>query len=267
MKKTVRHYQLNITDSCLPEGTARLAFLSDLHNCSWGRNNDQLIRLLWAERPDAVLCGGDMITAYPGEPMDTGLSLIRRLSSLFPVYLGVGNHELRLRLYPEVYGSMYEEYLQAVGKTDAIILSNACVSIQAGSLPLCIYGLDIPRFYYKRFHREYLPMDFLYDSLGKPQKNAVNVLMAHLPRHMRNYLRWGADLVLSGHCHGGIVGLSENRGLISPDFDLMAPFTRGSVWFGRRLGIISAGLGEHTLPVRIRNPRELDIIDIRVSHA
>lgn len=262
MKKTVTHYELNTEKIPESEKPVRIAFLTDLHNCTWGEHNRLLLSLIKAEKPDLVLCGGDIITAHPGTDMEEGLSLIRRLSESWPVYLGVGNHELRLRLYPEVYGSMYQEYLDEVGKTSAVILADGKADITVRDVPLTVYGLDIPPFFYKRFRREYLPMALLKKKLGVPDSERINILMAHLPRHMRNYLRFGADIVLSGHCHGGVIGLSDNRGLISPDFDLTARYTRGSINVEGRLGIISSGLGEHTIPFRISNPRELVIIDI-----
>ena len=81
MKKTVTHYELNTEKIPESEKPVRIAFLTDLHNCTWGEHNRLLLSLIKAEKPDLVLCGGDIITAHPGTDMEEGLSLIRRLSA------------------------------------------------------------------------------------------------------------------------------------------------------------------------------------------
>ena len=72
----------------------------------------------------------------------------------------------------------------------------------------------------------------------------------------------GRDKVLSGHYHGGVVGLGAHRGLVTPDFRLFSKNCRGLFLTGGTCQIISAGTGEHTIPVRIWNRRELIITDI-----
>ena len=42
--------------------------------------------------------------------MDAALAFIRNLSGQVPVYAANGNHEYRLRIYPETYGDMYDTY-------------------------------------------------------------------------------------------------------------------------------------------------------------
>ena len=60
--------------------------------------------------------------------------------------------------------------------------------------------------------------------------------------------------------HGGMVRLPFFGGVISPDLRLFPKYCRGDFQKGNRHLIVSAGLGEHTLPVRIFNPRELVLI-------
>ena len=39
----------------------------------------------------------------------------------------------------------------------------------------------------------------LEELMGKPDPEAINILLAHNPKYGRTYFRWGADLILSGH--------------------------------------------------------------------
>ena len=50
---------------------------------------------------DLVIIGGDQIVAKPGENLDPGLSFAERLAEEYQVIYGCGNHEYRLKLYPE----------------------------------------------------------------------------------------------------------------------------------------------------------------------
>ena len=85
------------------------------------------------------------------------------------------------------------------------------------------------------------------------------------PKYGKTYFEWGADLILSGHYHGGVVRLSEHYGLSSPQYLFLPPFCCGDFHKGDQHMIVSAGLGEHTIPLRIHNPRELLVIDIKPS--
>ena len=51
---------------------------------------------------------------------------------------------------------------------------------------------------------------------GVCDKNRVNILLAHNPNDFDVYKKWGADLVFSGHTHGGMVRIFD-RGLLSTD--------------------------------------------------
>ncbi len=82
---------------------------------------------------------------------------------------------------------------------------------------------------------------------------------------MDSYLKWGADISLSGHYHGGVMQLGKNRGLVSPDPCILPGKAHGMFEIQNRFEIISAGLGEHTIPVRLNNPRELVIAEVFIN--
>ena len=69
-------------------------------------------------------------------------------------------------------------------------------------------------------------------------------------------------MILSGHYHGGIVRFGKHIGLTCPQFLLFPPFCCGDFHRGDSHMLVSAGLGEHTIPVRI-HPRELLVIDMK----
>ena len=102
-------YQLN---KYLPNGPQagclRFVFVSDLHNVLLGMHNEELLAAIKRQKPDAVLIGGDMIVGKPGISMEPAMEFIRNAAGEYPVYYANGNHEHRLRIHPEIYGTMYE---------------------------------------------------------------------------------------------------------------------------------------------------------------
>ena len=126
-----------------------------------------------------------------------------------------------------------------------------------------MYGLEIPLIYYKKPKSPMLQTEEIQQLIGKPDQDRVNLLLAHNPKYGNAYFEWGADLILSGHYHGGIVRFGRNKGILSPQFQLFPPYCCGAFHRKNQHMYVSAGLGEHTIPVRIHNPRELLIVDYR----
>lgn len=239
----------------------RFVFISDLHNVTYGPENCELLELVRQQSPDAVLIGGDQIVAKPGEPLEPGLSAVKKLAEEYPVYYACGNHEYRLKLYPEVYGDAYERFREILAGTKAVYLENETAAFWKNGLQVLIYGFEMKREYYERFSRRQLPVTELTDVFGTPPKEAFSILLAHHPWYTRTYDCFGADVTLSGHYHGGVAGFG-NRGLVSPDFRLFPKNCHGCCEKDGHYRIVSAGCGEHTIPVRLHNPRELVVLEI-----
>lgn len=261
-KFTTTYYKLS-SNGKFPEGNGfRLAFISDLHNMEFGPDNTVLKAVIDEAAPDLVIIGGDQIVAKPGENLDPGLSFAERLAEEYQVIYGCGNHEYRLKLYPEQYGDLYEKLRERLKKAGICYLENETADLTISGCPVRIYGYAMDRTYYNRFYRGPLPVSELMDHLGKPAPGRYGILLAHHPAYRSSYASYGADLTLSGHYHGGVVGLGAHRGLVTPDFRLFSKNCRGLFLTGGTCQIISAGMGEHTIPVRVWNRRELIITDI-----
>lgn len=239
---------------------AKILLITDLHNKKYGRNNLLLWNAVETLAPDYVLIGGDMITAGKGDNT-VAIEFLRLLSQKYPVFYGNGNHETKLLLNAEKYAPMAMEYENALAEMPLKRLRNEHVYIK--ELNMNIYGLDMEREYYKRFKRKHMDVSYLNECLGEAAKGAVNLLIAHNPEYFRNYVEWGADLVVSGHMHGGIVKLPAAGGVISPRFTLFPEFDGGFYSEGRARMALSRGIGSHNLPLRIFNPGELVVIHVR----
>lgn len=248
-----------ITDKRIKKN-CRAVVLADLHNKRYGKDNERLLAAIREAKPDFILVAGDIPTAKPGRSLDVAVSLMTELAKDYPIYYGNGNHEHRMKLYPKNYGNMAEEYEKALQKAGINRLVNSHVEL--ADTGIVIYGSEIDRFYYKRFRVQHMEDDYLQGILGTPKSSDYSILIAHNPDYFPQYARWGADLVLSGHVHGGMVRIPFiNRGVVSPNVRLFPKYDGGIFHEDKSTMILSRGLGMHTIPIRLFNPGELIVID------
>lgn len=239
----------------------RAVVLSDLHNKKFGRNNERLLTAIKELQPDGILIAGDMLTAKPGRSFEAAIEVLKELSAVYPIYYANGNHEHRLKLYPKTYGSMAEEYEKALQEIGIDRLVNQHVVL--GEIGLAVYGSEIDKRFYKRFSPCFMEEDYLDKLLGSPSLDYYTVLLAHNPDYFPNYAGWGADLVLSGHVHGGMVRLPFGRGIVSPAVRFFPKYDGGLFYEGTSTMLLSRGLGMHTIPVRLFNPGEVLVVDFQ----
>ncbi len=127
---------------------------------------------------------------------------------------------------------------------------------------IAVYGLEMDKFYYKRFRIPSMAPAYLEGILGEPMGGYYNILLAHNPDFFPRYAAWGADLVLSGHVHGGVARVPFwGKGIISPGYRLFPRYDGGIFREGKSVMVLSRGLGMHTIPVRLFNPGELWVVD------
>lgn len=238
----------------------RMVLLSDLHNKSFGQDNERLIRKIAELSPDCVLVAGDMLTAAKGHDYGRALRLMERLAESYKIYYGMGNHEYRLQLYPDQYPGMYEGYLKGLRASGIEPLINENVCLPAWNAAVC--GVQIDSCYYKHLRKEPMESDYLPRILGEASEDAFQVLIAHNPVYFEEYAAWGADLVVSGHVHGGIMRLPVLGGVLSPSLTLFPKYDGGRFTCGKSTMVLSRGLGSHTIPLRFFNPGELVVIEL-----
>lgn len=239
----------------------RLVFLSDLHNKEYGIGNERLLQAIGELAPDLVLVGGDMLNARPGASFLKGAALVQKCAEKYPVYYALGNHEYRARIYPENYGTMYADYMDSFKDSGIRFLDNeSCLLPEFG---IRLTGLTMDREYYKRFVKRKLKEGYLKETIGKVDDASYQILLAHNPEFFPDYAAWGPELVLSGHVHGGVARIPGFKGVVAPS---LRPFPHydGGLFeeHGSRM-VISRGLGMHTIPVRLFNPGEVVVIELK----
>lgn len=238
----------------------RAVILADLHNKSYGKFNASLLEAIRYEKPDFVFVAGDMITATPGHSMERVLHFMKQLTKEYPVFYANGNHEHRLELYPKTYGNMAETLKKAFEEMGLKRLVNDNRLLKEYGVK--IYGLQIDKEYYRRFQTISMDKAYLVNTLGKPDARYYNILLAHNPDYFEAYADWGADIVFSGHVHGGVVRMPFwGKGVLSPACKLFPRYDGGEYQIHNSHMLLSRGLGVHTIPIRLFNPGELIVAD------
>ncbi len=257
-----RHFHITtyeVSNAKLPKAfeDCTLLFLSDLHNYSYGESNCRLLAAIDKSNPDYVLIGGDMIVKGQEFDSTVALHLIKEIASKYPVYYAMGNHELRISELPETSQSTYVEYVDMLKSYGVKMLIDEHVSLQKDGESINLYGLNLSELYYEKFKKTPLSKDNLITHLGTSDTKKLNILLAHNPVYFPEYSNWGADLVLSGHVHGGMIALPVLGGVMSTQGLLFPKYDFGLFKEKQSTMILSRGLGNHTIHIRFNNRAEL----------
>ena len=239
----------------------KIIFLSDLHNRMYGEENERLLESIRNQHPDLILIGGDMLVRKDGNFYDKTVHFLAKLPGICPVYCANGNHEQKLKELPDKYEQSYEEYKKALTASGIHMLENASETVKLDEVPVKLSGLEIPLGAYARFGKKELSLKEITDRIGE-HGDDYQILLAHHPGYMKEYLAYGADLILGGHYHGCVVQLPGIGGVISTNFTLFPKYSGGIYPEGEQIAVVSRGLGTHSVPVRLWNWPELIVLEL-----
>ena len=244
-RRFVRIRRLTVSVVDLPpefEGYT-IAQLSDLHVGSF----DPLARALeWAKlsnalEPDLAVVTGDLVTAGRGFYREAAQA-IGTLSAKDGVFVTLGNHDLHQQ----------DELSQLVVAHGSVVLRNESCVVRRGGAELIVAGMDA---------RKADPSDVKRVLAGQPQRAPI-VLLSHYPTSFEAAVEAGADLVLTGHTHGGQLGVP----FFSQRFNfarLTRQRSRGPVYSGKTTMYVNAGLGTTGPPMRLAVPPEIALFTLR----
>ncbi len=239
--------------------------LSDLHNKSFGIRNDRLIKAVVDCHPDSIITAGDMYTSKKGTGFDNALALLEALSNRFPVYIANGNHESKTQIKPDDFDNMYGQFVDRLASLGLRPLVNERLALPEINIDLC--GLQIGQEYFGHLTKKEMTETYMDKLVGKANRDCFQILIAHNPVYFKKYADWGADLVLSGHIHGGIVRLPWLGGVISPTATFFPKYDGWRFQEGPSTMILGRGLSTHTLPIRMWNPGEIVLVTLLPEEA
>jgi predicted MPP superfamily phosphohydrolase len=246
-------YEEEITLSALPQAFdgLRIVQISDIHAGSW-RSPQPFRRaraLIDQLKPDVLVITGDFVNFDPKE-----LELIRadlmRLRADMGVFASLGNHD---HYCSPANHSLLRSMISNSGIT---LLVNSNIPLTTHGETLYLVGTD----------NTGLGQNFgdLPAALVGVEPGAPTILLAHDPtfwdKHVRN--KAPIDLMLSGHTHGGQVGI-HFLGIELSVAQVVYKQWAGLYRDGDQYLYVNRGLGTVGPPIRIGIPPEITVLTLR----
>lgn len=223
----------------------RIVQISDLHNKRFGSEQQRIINEIAACNPDLIVVTGDMVDSNRVN-IDAAMELIEGVVPFAPVYYVTGNHERWLSV--EDYHTLYNRLTQA----GVVWLDNESVELSVGDETITLFGLDDANL-----------VDNTLKDLTVGAEDGLWILLAHEPQNLEFYSRAEMDFVFSGHAHGGQVRLPFIGGLVAPDQGLFPEYTAGIYQSEQTTMVVSRGMGNSIIPIRIANRPEIVCVELR----
>ena len=222
----------------------RIVQISDLHNAKFGKNNQKLIDKVRECAPDMIVLTGDLVDSNHTN-VNRAVQFVNEIVKICPVYYVTGNHEYWLET------SEYDELMTGLTGAGVVILDDQAVEISRGDAKLRLVGLD--------------DKSLADGTLGTllNDESEFTVVLAHEPQYLARYASTGVDLVLSGHAHGGQFRLPFVGGIVAPDQGFFPEYTSGEYYMNGTEMIVSRGLGNSVIPVRLFNYPEIVCVELK----
>ncbi len=225
----------------------RIVQISDLHNAKFGKNNQKLVDRIRECEPDMIVLTGDLVDSNHTN-VDRAVQFVDEIVKICPVYYVTGNHEYWLEK------SEYDELMDGLIGAGVVILDDQVVEISRGDAKFRLVGLDDKSL-----------ADGTLEALLSDEKE-FTVVLAHEPQYLVRYASIGVDLVLSGHAHGGQFRLPFVGGIVAPDQGFLPKYTAGEYYMNGTEMIVSRGLGNSVIPVRLFNFPEIVCVELVGKH-
>jgi predicted MPP superfamily phosphohydrolase len=251
----VRRYTVQ-TDKMDAGESFRIVLITDLHSHIYGENQSDLVSLIKEQQPDVLLLAGDIV--------DDKMSLrgvrllLEGIRGIAPAYYVTGNHE---------FWSFNADSIKEIARSYGVrVLEGEYEQRMAGGTVITFAGIDDPD--RELFERPAFDWEGEMEEAFLPLRNAsgFKILLAHRPERINEYKKYGFDLVLSGHTHGGQVRIPLiMNGMYAPDQGWFPKYAGGMYRHGALTHIVSRGSSNPIRIPRIFNPPEVVVADIKGS--
>jgi len=218
--------------------------LSDLHLESLRITPERIRKVVMAQKPDLLVITGDIISS--SADLDKVDNYMSGLSATYGKFVVMGNND-----YSHLSQTLFNRYLQQFKNLGWAPLLNDASFLP--NLGLWVIGIDDPA-------TRHDDVDQAYQKVlvsPTPSGPAFRLVLAHSTDCLDGVALYGADLLLTGHTHGGQIRLPGLQPLITNTY-----LGSHGIYEGYHVidGIplyISRGLGESVIPLRLNVPPEI----------
>ena len=223
----------------------RIAQVSDLHNAGFW---EKVVQALEEEEPDLIVLTGDLIDSSRTD-VAAALAFAQRAAEIAPCYYVSGNHEA---WSPGAWDDLQTGLLDA----GIVLLEDAKTAITREEQTVLLMGLRDPAFGSDQ--------EAVLQQLTAGE-DGFTILLSHRPECFSLYVQSGVDLVFSGHAHGGQFRIPFRGGMVAPDQGFFPEFDAGLYEKNGTAMLVSRGVGNSIIPLRINNRPEIILVELKVS--
>ena len=251
---TASRYNYSISFKNLPESFSgfKIAHISDPHS----KPAQGIVEIVKEASPDITVITGDLLNddEKPTTEID---QLVSELTLISPVYFISGNHDL----WRMDHKKSFEKY-EDMG---AVFMDNKTVTFEKNGDKIGISGSPDP------FSR--VP-ERIFESTKKSLDNiekidGFNILLFHRANLFDQIKKYGFDLILAGHMHGGQIRIPKLGGILAPSSAILSgtrmlfpKYSGGTITDNDTTMVVNRGVG-NTLPLpRLGNAPEVGIITL-----
>ena len=240
---TARDYQLNRIPVIFPGLPSELegftiAQISDIHSGVFMTEDNmrEIFELTNSLSPNLTVITGDLV-----DNADSQIPGLHRalpvLKADYGVYACLGNHD---------HYATAEKVVAAVEDRNITMLTNSHQRIPIDGASLSLIGIDDAG----RGERNFANFDRALDGVDP---ESLKVLLSHRPDTFPEAKARNIDLMLSGHTHGGQVGI-EIMGLHLNPVYLVHTYARGMYSEEGKYNYVNVGVGMVGVPIRLVRP-------------
>ena len=229
----------------------RLLQISDIHTGSYFGTGylQEAVHIINKQKADIIAITGDYVNFDPDE-LQLFLPILRQIHAQIGIYGSLGNHDHYMTRIK------HKQLCNMIRSTGIDLLINDARTLNINNADLVIAGTDNTG-----FNQKFGNLAQTFDGVSK---EVTSILMAHDPTYWNmEILDSGlADLTLSGHTHGGQIGIEFLGEAYSP-----AQFVYEQ-WSGLYMQqdkylYVNRGLGTVGPPIRVGIPPEITVITLR----
>lgn len=233
------------TDKIAAEAGLRILQISDVHNKKSRILHKQIIEKAKEHAPNFIVLTGDIIDRQTKDFCSIYTFLDGLVALGIPIYFVSGNHEWE--------NSRRQKFLTELSKRTIISLNNEHIRIKVNNREINLVGIEDASTEHENVEKAFSNIDEM----------NYTILLSHSPYIIKRYPCVPADLVISGHTHGGQIRFPFIGAVISPGEGFFPKLDKGLFkWRKGKTLYVDSGLGTSRIPIRFLNQSQISLINI-----
>lgn len=225
--------------------------VSDYHNHG-GKYDGRLTEKIKEQNPDYIFITGDIADSILTDT-DKANAFLEKISEIAPCYLVWGNHDNELEQQDK------DSMTECCEENGITVLDSETVYLQRGEDKILLAGTS----------------DYLYsnkvDEMMKnyPAQEQFTIWLHHYPEDFQDIVDMSsqagckADLIFTGHAHGGLFRFPFPNGLYAPGQGLFPEYTSGEYTYNGSEMIVSRGVGNSGYTRRFADSFHLVAVELK----